>query len=91
MFRFIADFLKATFGIIGMVVLFLLMCVFGYFIYWFLEFFFVGWVEAEWITNQYIVPVIMWVFEGEYSEIIEIIMVVGFSAMWFLGQSSKNS
>ena len=48
-------------------------------------------ISGEWITNQYIVPVIMWVFEGEYSEIIEIIMVVGFSAMWFLGQSSKNS
>ena len=74
-----------------MVLLFLLMCVFGYFIYWLLEFFFVGNVESEWITNQYIVPVIMWIFEGEYSEIIELLMVVGFGVMWFLGQSSKDS
>ena len=91
MFRFIADFLKATFGIIGMVLLFLFMCLIGYGIYWFLEYFFVSFVEIEWITNKYIVPVIMWIFEGEYSEIIEIIMVVGFGVMWFLGQSSKDS
>ena len=90
MFRFIGSFLRGTFGVVGMLLLFLLMCVFGYFIYWFLEFFFVGCVEAEWITNQYIVPVIMWVFEGEYSEIIEIIMVVGFGAMWFLGKATED-
>ena len=90
MLRFIGSFLRGTFGVIGMLLLFLLMCVFGYFIYWFLEFFFVSWVEAEWITNQYIVPVIMWIFEGEYSEIIEIIMVVGFGAMWFLGKATED-
>ena len=90
MFRFISNFLKGTFGAIGMVLLFFFMCLFGYFLYWFLEFFFMGFVKEEWITNQYIVPVITWIFEGDYSEIIEVIMVVGFGVMWFLGSSSDD-
>ena len=90
MFRFIGNFLKGTFGVIGMILLFLVMCLVGYLIYWFLEFFFMGFVKNEWITNQYIVPVITWIFEGKYSEIIEIIMVVGFGIMYILGSYSDD-
>ena len=90
MFRFIGNFLKGTFGVIGMILLFLVMCLIGYFLYWFLEYFFVGAVKYEWITNKYIAPVITWLFEGEYSEIIELIMVVGFGVMWLLSTSSED-
>ena len=90
MFRFIGNFLRGTFGVLGMILLFFVMCLVGYFIYWLLEFFFMGFVKEEWITNQYIVPVITWIFEGKYSEIIEIIMVVGFGVMYVLGSSSDD-
>ena len=91
MFRFIGNFLRTTFGIVGMVMLFLLSCLVGYGIYWFLEFFFMGAVEHEWITNKYIVPVLTWIFEGDYSDIIEIIMVVGFGVLYILGQGNQRN
>ena len=91
MFRFIGNFLRTTFGFVGMVLLFLVMCLIGYGIYWFLEFFFMGFVEQEWITNKYVVPIITWIFEGDYSDIIEIIMVVGFGVLYVLGQGNQRS
>ena len=87
MFNFIINFIKATFGAVAMFVVFLVMCLFGYFIYWFVEFMFVGAVESEWITNEYVVTVIQWIFEGQYSDIIEIILVVGFGVMWVFGKA----
>ncbi len=90
MFDFIINFIKATFGAIAMVVLFLVMCLVGYGIYWFLEFFFMGAVEHEWITNEYVVPVIQWLFQGEYSDIIEIILVVGYGGLYVLGSANKD-
>ena len=87
MFNFIINFIKATFGAVAMFVVFLVMCLFGYFIYWIVEFMFVGAVESEWITNEYVVPVIQWIFEGQYSDIIEIILVVGFGVMWVFGKA----
>ena len=84
MFNFIINFIKATFGAIAMFVLFLVMCLVGYFIYWFVEMGFVGAVEAEWITNEYVVPVIQWLFEGQYSDIIEIILIIGFGGLWVM-------
>jgi|TARA_R110000823_G_scaffold236256_2_gene361962 hypothetical protein len=90
MFRFIGNLIKGTFGIVGLILIFFLACFFGYGIYWFLEYFFVNAVELEWITNQYITPVIMWLFEGEYSDIIELIMVIGFGVLYTLGKSSED-
>ena len=90
MFRFIGNFLRTTFGFIGMLLLFIFMCLFGYGIYWFVEYFFMSWIELEWITNKYVVPVITWIFEGEYSEIIEIIMVVGFGTLYTLGKATED-
>ena len=50
-----------------------------------------GAVEHEWITNKYIVPVLTWIFEGDYSDIIEIIMVVGFGVLYILGQGNQRN
>ena len=87
MFKFIFDFIRATFGVLAMFILFLFMCLVGYFLLWFLQYMFVNGVELEWITNEYVVPVIQWIFEGQYSDIIEIILVVGFGVMWVFGQA----
>ena len=87
MFNFIINFIKATFGAIAMFVVFLFMCFVGYFLFWFVEYMFVGAVESEWITNEYVVPVIQWLFQGEYADIIEVILVLGFGGVWVFGQS----
>ena len=84
MFDFIINFIKATFGAVAMFVVFLVMCLFGYFIYWFVEFMFVGAVESEWITNEYVTTAILWLFQGEYSNIIEVILAVGFGGLWLM-------
>ncbi|MAU62776.1 MAG: hypothetical protein CMC38_00275 [Flavobacteriaceae bacterium] len=87
MFNFIINFIKATFGAIAMFVLFLVMCLVGYGLFWFVEFFFLGFVESEWITNEYIVTAIHFLFQGEYADIIEVILVLGFGGVWVFGQS----
>ena len=87
MFKFIFDFIRATFGVLAMFILFLFMCLIGYYLYWFLEYMFVGAVTNEWITNEYVTTAIRWIFEGQYSDIIEIILVVGFGVMWVFGKA----
>lgn len=91
MFRLIGNFLRTTFGFVGLVLIFMIMCVLGYVFYWGLEAFFIYFVENEWITNKYIVPIITWIFEGDYSEIIEIIMVVGFGVLASIAQADQRS
>ena len=86
MFKFIFDFIKLTFGALAMFVVFLIMCAVGYLIFWGVEAFFVHSVEEEWITNEYIMNAIHFLFQGQYSDIIEIILVVGFGVMWVFGQ-----
>ena len=75
------NFLKSTTGfilIIGVFILYLVLC-FGFF--WFAEYFFVSFIEVEWITNEYVSAALNWFFQGEYSDIIEII-IVGGSALY---------
>ena len=87
MFKFIFNFIKLTFGALAMFVVFLFMCLVGYGLYWFVEFMFVGAVESEWITNEYVTTAILWLFQGEYSDIIEILLVLGFGGVWVFGQA----
>ena len=87
MFNFIINFVKATFGAVAMFVLFLIMCLIGYAFFWFVEWCFVSFIELEWITNEYVVTAINFLFKGEYSDIIEIILVLGFGGMYVFGQS----
>ena len=71
------NFLKSTTGfilIIGVFILYLVLC-FGFF--WFVKWFFVTFVELEFITNKYVSAALNWFFQGEYSDIIEIIIVGG--------------
>ena len=84
MFKFIFDFIRATFGVLAMFILFLFMCLVGYFLYWFLEYAFVGAVTNEWITNEYVTTAIRWLFECQYSDIIEILLVVGFALSYII-------
>ena len=90
MFKFIFNFIKATFGALAMFVVFLLMCAFGYVIFWGIEYMFVSWVEIEWITNEYVINAIHFLFQGQYSDIIEIILVLGFGGLYVLGSANKD-
>ena len=87
MFDFIINFIKATFGALAMFVIFLIVCIVGYFLVWVFEFFSTGMIEAEWITNEYVVSGINFLFKGEYSDIIEVVLAFGFGGVWLLGQS----
>ena len=84
MFKFIFDFIRATFGVLAMFILFLFMCLVGYFLLWFLQYMFVNGVELEWITNEYVVSAIHFLFQGEYSDIIEVLLVGGFALSYII-------
>jgi hypothetical protein len=84
MFKFIFNFIKLTFGALAMFVVFLIMCCVGYLIFWGVEAFFVHSVEDEWITNEYITTAIHFLFQGQYSDIIEIILIIGFGGLWVM-------
>ena len=91
MFDFIINFIKATFGAVAMFVLFLIVCLVGYFLLWVFKFFSTAMIEAEWITNEYVVTAINFLFQGEYSDIIEVILVLGFGGLWVFGQQDDTS
>jgi hypothetical protein len=84
MFDFIINFIKATFGALAMFVIFLIVCLVGYFLVWVFKFFSLGFIEGEWITNEYVISGINFLFQGEYSHIIEVILAVGFGGLWLM-------
>ena len=69
MFKFIFNFIKLTFGALAMFVVFLLMCLVGYLIFWGVEWMFVGFVEEEWITNEYVVSAINFLFQNHFIQV----------------------
>ena len=71
------NFLKSTTGFIFIIGVFILYLVLGFGFFWFVEWFFVSWLELEFITNKYVSAALTWFFQGEYSDIIEIIIVGG--------------
>jgi len=95
MFDFIINFIKATFITVAMFVIFLIVCLVGFFIiYEVFKFFSTGMIEAEWITNGYVFTAINFLFEGKYSDIIEIIsimLVLGIAGLYVVGQNDPPS
>ena len=71
------NFLKSTTGFIFIIGVFFLWLFLGFGFFWFVEWFFVSWLELEFITNKFVSAALTWFFQGEYSDIIEIIIVGG--------------
>lgn len=83
-FGFIADIIKLIFGglgvVIGSAIFFIVYGLLGYFFLFVVKFFSGLMVEAEWITNEYVLYVWGFIFL-EHITYTEVIVAIGFGAV----------
>ena len=76
-FGFIGDIIRGLGLVVGSAIGFVLYALYGYFILWVVKFFSGLMVDAEWITNEYVLSAWSFIFI-EHITTTELVVVIGF-------------
>lgn len=91
-FNFISSLVKGLGAFIGSIIFFLVYGLIGYFFFWVLTMFSAFFIEWKWITNEYVIEGIKYLFV-EYKHINEVVFAGGFGLLGVLKylQPSRHS
>lgn len=76
-FGFIADIIRGLGVVVGSVIGFVVYALYGYFVLWVVKIFSGLMVDAEWITNEYVLSAWSFIFI-EHITTTELVVVIGF-------------
>ncbi len=76
-FTFLGDIARGLGLVVGSAIMFVVFALYGYFILWVVKFFSALMVDAEWITNQYVLDFWGFIFL-EHITYTEVIVAIGF-------------
>ena len=87
MIKAIVNTFRAIFGSVVMLLALIVVTVIGYGIFNLVSWLVLGGIEQQWLDNKYLVPIAEWIFNGKYTDIIELVASVGFGILYALGNA----
>lgn len=87
MFKSIANTFRVIFGSVGLLLALIVVTIIGYGIFNLFSWIVLAGIEEQWLDNKYLVPIGKWIFNGKYTDIIELVASIGFGILYFIGKA----